>query len=441
MAPAAKKVTARIQKQVIPGVSFVQELDGISEYRLDTNGLRILLIPDHSVPVAGCMVTYLVGSRNEATGYTGSAHLLEHLMFKESKNFNDKNGKPLKWYLETKGGQINASTFFDRTNYYQVMPSSLLEEAIELEADRMRNLILAEKDRGDEMPIVRSEFERGENFPAEALDKQVWATAFQAHPYHHSTIGWRTDIERVSIDRLQQFYDEFYWPENAVLSIAGSFDEAGILVKIKKEFSQHGNAPRTIPDMYTAEPIQEGERHTTVKRSGSNMISLAHKIPEATHADIPALLILSLILSESKTSRLYRSFVDTAKATDASTLCYQLLDPGLFQTFLTLTPTTTHADAEKQLKEEYAAIIKKGVTAIELTHAKRAIRTYLATRRDGPFALLSNLNEDIAAGDWTRFVMLPKALNLVTTADVKRVAARYLIDDHSTAGWFISTDE
>ncbi len=427
------------QKSVVPGISFVQELDGISEYRLESNGLRILLSPDTSVPVAGCMITYHVGSRNEATGYTGATHLLEHLLFKGSTNFNKENHKTAWELLEAKGAHVNASTWFDRTNYYAVFPSELLPDAVALEADRMRNAFLTEEDRSSEMPIVRNEFERGENLPAEALDKQVWATAFQAHPYHTSTIGWRSDIEQVSIERLQQFYNDFYWPNNATVTIAGNFDVRETLALVKKEFGVHPKSPMPFPAMYTDEPKQEGQRRTTVHRAGVNMIAIAHKTPEGNHEDIPALLMLSLILSEDKTSRLYKALVDNAKATDASIYCWQLHDPALFEAFVTLAPKTTHEQAEKIVLAEYEKIIQKGVTTAELARTKRMVRTYFATRRDGPYAFLSSLNEDLATGDWTRFVTLPEALQKVTSKDIQRVAKKYLVKDQSTIGWFINT--
>jgi zinc protease len=434
------KASQKASKEAgIPGITFVQKLDGISEYTLDSSGLRILLVPDHSVPVAGCMVTYHVGSRNEATGFTGATHLLEHLMFKGSENFNKENKKTVWELLESKGALVNATTWFDRTNYYEVAPSEWIGDAIALEADRMRTARITEEDRKSEMPVVRNEFERGENLPAEALDKQIWATAFQAHSYHHPTIGWRSDIEQVPIERLQQFYDDFYWPNNATVTIAGSFDVQEVLTLIKKEFGKHSKSPKQFPPLYTEEPIQEGERRVVVKRAGVNMIAVAHKIPNAHHEDLPALALLSVILYEDKTSRLYRSFVDTAKATDVSVYCYQLHDPALFETFITLSPKTTHAVAEKMLKAEYEKIKEKGVTAGELARAKRGIRTYVASRRDGPYALLSSINEDLATGKWERFVTFPKALDAVTSKDIQRVAKKYLIDDQSTIGWFINT--
>lgn len=432
-------MAAKTIKSPVPGISFVQELEGIKEYTLTSNGLRILLVPDDSVPVAGVMVTYHVGSRNEATGYTGATHLLEHLMFKGSENFDKKKGTGLDHLLESRGAMINATTWFDRTNYYAVVPASSVHLPIEIEADRMRTAKIREEDRKNEMPIVRNEFERGENSPIQALDKDIWSAAFLAHPYHHSTIGWRSDIEGVSIERLNQFYNDFYWPNNATLTVVGSFDEKGVLTLIRKEFGRHPKAPKPFPAMYTEEPAQQGQRRVTVKRAGTNMIGIGHKIPNGLHEDIPALLVLSNVLSGDNTSRLYRAFVDTAKATAVATDCYELRDPGLFLSYIWLAPKTSHTEAEKILMQVYQTIKEKGITAAELTSAKRAVRTSVASKRDGAYALLSSLNEDLATGDWTRFVQLPKAIMKVTAADVKRVANTYLIEDQSTFGQFINT--
>lgn len=413
----------------------------ITEYRLRSNGLRILLVPDTTSPVAGCMVTYHVGSRNEAIGYTGATHLLEHLMFKGSERFNGKLGTSMEHLMESRGAMVNATTWYDRTNYYEVLPKDALPLAIEIEADRMRTAILNEKDRASEMPIVRNEFERGENLPMEALDKQIWAAAFLAHPYHHPTIGWRSDIEGVSIERLKQFYNDFYWPDNATVTIVGNFTEKETLMRIKKEFGRHEKRVGAYPQVYTQEPAQEGERRVRVERAGTPIVSVAHKIPEATHQDIPALLVLATILYDDKSSRLYRAFIDTAQATDVMVLCSQFKDPGLFQTFLTLAPGVLHTEAERLLMEEYRALTTTQVSSLELKRAKQSLRASLASRRDGPYALLSALNEDIATGDWTRFVTLPDALQAVSARDVKRVAQTYFKDQSRVSGWFVNTTE
>ena len=209
------------QKNKYNNFKFIKTSEGIDEFILSKNGLTVLLLEDHAAPVATVMVTYHVGSRNEAIGYTGSTHLLEHLMFKGSKNYNKEKGTAIWTELQSIGAQINATTLNDRTNYFEVVPSEHLEKAIAIEADRMRNAFLRDKDRQPEMTVVRNEFERGENSPFDVLDKNIWATAYQAHPYHHSTIGWRSDIENISTARLKEFYNTYYWPNNATVTIIG----------------------------------------------------------------------------------------------------------------------------------------------------------------------------------------------------------------------------
>ena len=191
------------------GFRFIKESGGIEEYKLDQNGLTVLTLEDHTAPVVTFMVTYHVGSRNEAIGNTGSTHLLEHMMFKGSRNFNKEKGTAIWNELQNIGAQINATTWNDRTNYFEVVPSKHIERAIAIEADRMRFAFLNDEDRQPEMTVVRNEFERGENSPFDVLDKNIWATAYQAHPYHHSTIGWRSDIENIPTKKLQELYNTY----------------------------------------------------------------------------------------------------------------------------------------------------------------------------------------------------------------------------------------
>ncbi len=436
----AKAPMKSVKRMKLPGVTFVREQGGISEYTLDKNGLRILLAPDTTVPVAGVMVTYHVGSRDEATGYTGATHILEHLLFKGSKKFNSKRGNGVSELLEVKGALLNATTWVDRTNYYEVVPKETLSSALALEADRMRHAFIREEDRQSEMTVVRNEMEMHENTAFEAVDTQLWALAFLAHPYHHSTIGWRSDVENVPIERLQKFYNDFYHPDNATLTVVGDFDAQQVLAQVAKEFGAHPRPRTPRPVMYTQEPKQEGERRATIKRADTNnRVGIAHKVPSAQDPDQHALLMLSLVLGDGKTSRLYRALVDTAKATDVSVMNYQLKDPSLLTCHVTPTPATTHAEIESVVKQEYRNIAEKGITVKELAHARQSIRSYVASRRDGPYALLSNLNEEIAVGDWTRFVTVPEALAKVTPRDIQRVAKKYLVDEQSVVVYYIGT--
>src|SRR5580704_3567319 len=184
----------------------ISEVKEVAEYRLD-NGLRVLIAENHSAPVATLLVVYRVGSRNEGVGYTGSTHFLEHMLFKGTGEHNAEKGNGMDDLLTQIGAHWNATTWFDRTSYYEVVPNDFLELCIALEADRMRNLRLRQVDRDSEMSVVRNELERGENHPEEALEKELYAIAFREHPYHHPTIGWRSDVEGVPMERLRQFYD------------------------------------------------------------------------------------------------------------------------------------------------------------------------------------------------------------------------------------------
>ncbi|MBC7368447.1 MAG: insulinase family protein [Undibacterium sp.] len=420
------------------GFTFVKTVGGISEYTLNSNGLTALIFPEHSAPVVTFMVTYRVGSRHEVTGTTGATHLLEHLMFKGSAGFNGEKGNSVKQFLETVGGNFNATTWLDRTNYYAEIGSEHLAGYMAIEADRMRNLLLREDDRRPEMTVVRNEFEQGENDPEQALDKEINAAAFQAHPYHHSTIGWRSDIEKVSIEKLREFYDTFYWPDNATVSLVGDFEPAAGLALVKKFYGAYPRAPKPIPQVYTEEPAQSGPRRVTVRRAGElGVVGLAYKSPPATDPDLPALNVLCSILSSGKTSRFYRALTDKNLTTGVSAGAGYFHDPQLINLYASLAPNITHEQVEKVLLEEVDRIKAGGVTDAEVATALGKIVAATSYKRDGTFAIAGNLNEDIAAGDWTLYYTLDAATRKVTAADVKRVAGRYLDINQSVTGWFV----
>ena len=416
----------------------IKESGGITEYQHNKNGLTVLFLENHNAPVITFMVTYRVGSRNEAIGHTGSTHLLEHLMFKGSEQFNKEKGTAIWNVLQDVGAMINATTWFDRTNYFELLPKEHLPQAVKIEADRMRSAFIRDDDRKSEMTVVRNEFERGENDPWEALDKNIWATAYQAHPYHHSTIGWRSDIENVPTERLKEFYDTFYWPNNATVTVIGDFDKAKTLVLLDQKFGSISRSPHTIPEMYTTEPIQEGPRRITVKRAGEMpIIGIAHKIPEGTNKDIYALQILGRILGYGKTSRFYKRFIDTGLAADVNVWSYPLHDNGLFITYLFIAGDDSCEDVEKEILDEYAKIISDGVDVEELQRAKSQINAQTAFTRDGTYSVASNLNEAIALGDWTYYTTFLKKVENVSIDDIRRVANTYLKEDQSTTGFFI----
>ncbi|RPI85218.1 MAG: insulinase family protein, partial [Planctomycetaceae bacterium] len=238
------------------GLSRVGTVEGITEYRLD-NGLQLLLLPDDSKPTVTVNITYFVGSRHEGYGEAGMAHLLEHMLFKGTPSHPN-----IPAVLKERGGDYNGTTWVDRTNYYETLPASdeNLEFALRLEADRMLNSHVAEADLKSEMTVVRNEFEAGENSPHSILVQRMMASAFEWHNYGKSTIGNRSDIERVPIRKLQEFYRRFYQPDNALLIVAGKFAQDRALELVAKYFGGLESSPESRSTTYTEEPTQDGER-------------------------------------------------------------------------------------------------------------------------------------------------------------------------------------
>jgi zinc protease len=421
-----------------PGFTLIRSLGGIEEYRLESNGLTVLISTDHSAPVVTFEVTYQVGSRNEVTGTTGATHILEHLMFKGSEAFNDAKGNSIKQYLERVGGQFNASTSFDRTNYFATVGRENLESYVAIEADRMRHLWLHESDRQSEMTVVRNEFERGKNDPENVLVEEVNSAAYVALPYHHPVIGWRSDIEHAPIAKLREFYDTFYWPNNSVVTLVGDVEAATALALVRKYYGNYPRSPAPIPAIYTEEPAQSGERRVQVKRPGEvGTVIVAHKIPNGRDADQAALDMLDAVLTSGKNARLYKALVDQGLALSAGAGADLRHDLSLHTIFAALTPGTSHDVVEKALWVEINKIKSDGVTAAEVARVKQQYIAEDAYKRDGTAAIASELSEWIGIGDWTLYVTFPQKIQQVTPADVQRVAKQYFNPDQSITGWFV----
>src|SRR5438445_1504299 len=277
LVPAANAGPAKATK--------VRSVEGITEYKL-ANGLQVLLFPDQTQSTLTVNVTYLVGSRHEGYGETGMADLLEHMMFKGSP----RHRNVLKIVGE-RGGQLNGSTWLDRTNYYETLPASQenLDWTLDLEADRMRNASISADDLKTEFSVVRNEFEMGENNPDGILDERVVSAAFLWHNYGKDTIGSRADIERVPANTLHAFYDKYYQPDNAVLVVSGKFDEATALASVEKFFGPITKPTRQLAATYTTEPVQDGERTVVLRRNGDvNVVALAYHTVAGPSDDFPA---------------------------------------------------------------------------------------------------------------------------------------------------------
>lgn len=414
---------------------YLRTVDGIQEYELAANGLKVLLMEDHSAPVATVMVTYLVGSRHETGEFRGGAHLLEHMMFKGTPTYNKARGTTIAAILQKTGAILNASTWKDGTNYFETLPSDKLEQALEIEADRMRNSLMLEQDLKFEMPVVQSEFDRMENSPLAALDNAVWGTAFEKHVYHFPIIGIRKDIEKMPIQSLKKFYDTYYWPDNAVLALIGDFDKDKMIDFVHQKFSKIPRSQAAKPQPEIEEPLQTQTKRVSIEREDQiEAMDIAFKVPPARHPDTITLDVLSFILSRGKTSRLYRTLVDQGLAVDVFLDHAKSHDPGLFTTEVLLTPQARHEDIERIVLAIYDQLKTEGVSEPELIRAKNQLHAEVAYSRDGSYSMADQLSRAIAAGDWTLFSEYLNKLEKVTAEDIRRAAQTYLRQESMTVG-------
>ena len=422
--------------------SFVKEAGGIEEYRLDANGMQVLLMQEAAAPVACFMVTYRVGSRNERTGLTGATHMLEHLMFKGTERFNAREGTSIFHTLQRVGARVNATTWFDRTNYYELLPKEHLPMAVEIEADRMRGAFIDPADVESERTVILNEYDQGQNDPFRNLYHAVWASAFVAHPYHHPTIGWRPDIETASPEDLRGFYDTFYWPQNATATVIGDVEREEALDVVAEHFggiaagpSENGSA---APESITREPEQRGERRVTVRQQGQlGAVLMGYKAPPGLEEDADALSVLARILASGKGSRCFRRLTDRGLTAEIFAMSPRLRDPGLFSLFAFLAPERTHDEVEEALGDVVQQVKDEGVTEEEVARAKRQLKAQEAFGRDGSFSVAAQLNEAIAAGDWTLYAQFMDRIERVTPEAVHRAAQQYLERDQRTVGRYV----
>src|SRR5215212_3867107 len=288
----------------------VTSVEGITEYRLD-NGLRVLLYRDSSRPTVTVNMTVLVGSRHEGYGEAGMAHLLEHMLFKGTPNHPG-----IFQLLSQRGAQFNGSTWLDRTNYFETLPANddNLDFMISMEADRLINSPVKAEELASEFTVVRNEFERGENSPQRVLSERITSAAYDWHNYGRSTIGNRSDIERVPVDALRRFYKRYYQPDNAVVVVAGRFDEPKVLALVEKHFGAIPRPERKLEQTYTQEPAQDGEREVTLRRVGDvPLVGMAFHVPAGPDVEFAAVDVLADVLTQQPSGPLFKALVETKK--------------------------------------------------------------------------------------------------------------------------------
>ncbi len=413
----------------------VAVVEGVTEHRLP-NGLRVLLVPDASKPTVTVVVTYLAGSRHEGYGETGMAHLLEHMLFKGTQR------RPkLLAELQAHGAAFNATTSFDRTNYYETLPASdeNLAFALALEADRMVSARLDARELESEFSVVRNELEIGENDVAGLLEERIERAAYLWHGYGRSVIGARSDVEGVPIERLREFYRRYYQPDDAVLTIAGRFEPARALALVGEHFAPIPRPARTLPPTHTTEPAQDGERSVILRRTGDvAMVGLAYHAVAGADAAFPAAEALADALARQPTGRLYRALVETGWATEVSAEIESLAEPGTLRVFAKVAPGRSPERARERLVREVeaaaAAITDRDV---ERFRNRRCKEHALVQARSETLAL--ELSEWIAAGDWRLFFVHRDRTERLRAADVRAFAAAHLKAENRTVGMFLPT--
>jgi zinc protease len=418
------------------GVERVTSVEGITEYRLP-NGLRVLLFPDPSKPTITVNIIYLVGSKHENYGETGMAHLLEHMLFKGTSRHPNVPKE-----LQDHGSRPNGTTWYDRTNYFETFQATdaNLEWAIDLEADRMVNSFVAKKDLDSEMTVVRNEFERGENSPLRVLEERVLSTAYLWHNYGKSTIGARSDIEGVPIERLQAFYRNHYQPDNAVLTVAGKIDETKTLGLITRFFGPIPRPQRDLQTTYTAEPVQDGERSVTLRRVGETQgVTVAYHIPAGSHADFAAVNLAAEILGDSPSGRLYKALVEPKKAARVNSDTYQLRDPGVALFSAEVRKESSIEEARDTLLATIDAVGSTPFTTEEVERARARVLKNIELLLNSSDRVGLQLAGWAGMGDWRLLFLNRDRVKQVSAADVQRVAAYYFKPANRTVGLFIPT--
>jgi zinc protease len=401
----------------------------IKAFQLD-NGLEVLILEDHAVPLVTVQVWYRVGSRNERPGITGISHFLEHVMFKGTPKYGPGMYSQL---IQRYGGTQNAFTSYDTTAYYSVLPAARLELALELEADRMTNLLLDPGEIKAEREVVKEERRLRENTPTGPMYEELGALAFKAHPYHWPTIGWMTDIEAITREDLLAHYKTYYIPNNAALIIVGDVDTTQTLEAVRRHFGSTPKGPTPLP-VRPPEPPQLGEHRAEIPRPTALVaLAIAYHIPAFDHVDALPLEVLSQILSQGQSSRLYRELVYQRQiATSISSDADLRVDPGLFTIVSMVQAGKMPSEVEAAIYEQLDQVTEESIADRELQKAINQAQSGFVFRQDsiqqqgftiGFFHMLQSykvINEYI------------ERLRRVTKQDVARVARTYLTKTNRT---------
>ena len=403
------------------------------------NGLKVLLVEEPKAPVVTVQVWYKVGSRNERVGKTGLSHMLEHMMFKGTPTIGPKQFDLL---VTRNGGQDNAETASDYTAYHEDFAADRVELGLELEADRMAHLSVAEQEFVPEHQVVLEERRlRIEDQPASLLSETMRATAFLAHSYRWPTIGWLSDMQAYTRDDVLDWYRTYYAPNNAILVVVGAIKKDALLPRIQALF---GGIPRRPdpPKLITQEPPQFGERRVYLRKEAELPIYFAvFHVPNLTHPDSFALQVLAYILGGGESARFYQKVVYELQLASYAGADYNPVhvDPHLFGFNAGPLPGKTVEEIEPVLYAEVERLIKEPIPDRELQKAKNQIESEFVFAQDSVHRLAALLGRYEAVANWKLLDGFLEGVRKVTAADVQRVAKQYLVQENRTVAILIPT--
>jgi len=423
-----------------PTLKKIKTVGDITEYTLTSNGLRVLYQNRTGSHIVTSNIVYLIGSRDEAPGETGIAHMLEHMLFKSTRHDIARKEVSGAMHFERQtGAVVNANTWKDRTTYYFAYPREHFDHALRIEAERMRDIILTDKEFQPERTNVLSEFDMYAGDEQFSLSVDMVGAAFMSHPYGHETIGYRNDIASYTVETLTKYYDQYYRPNNATLTIVGDIDEKEMKRGVLTHFGKLERGPELPRRDFPLEHTQEGIRTITITReSQKNILAIGLK-----HAGFPSIswhetMVVFDLLGGGKDSILHRKLIDGGKALSINTALDPSKDPNLGIIFITLAPKIDHDTILKEVVRIINNLTKKDIAPyLKKTIAKTLTNESIG--RENSLSITAELVEYVSAGKWESFYDTEKILKGITPERIHAHIHELFADNRMTIGYFKGT--
>lgn len=408
-----------------------------TEYDLP-NGLHVILHEDHTIPTVAISVLYHVGSKNEDPTRTGFAHFFEHLLFEGSENI--ERGEYMK-LVQNNGGVINANTSFDRTFYFETLPSNKLEQGMWMESERMLHAKIDDIGLETQRKVVKEEKkQRYENTPYGRLLEQIFKNSYTVHPYQWTPIGEAQYIDQAKLPEFMDFYKTFYVPDNATLSVGGDINITQAKAWIEKYFGTIPRGSKPIVRPTIKEPVQTAEKRVTFyDKVQLPAVVFAYHAPSQGTADAYALEMLGQILSEGKSSRLQKQVVDKQqKAVAAGAFSLPSEDPGMTMMYGIGNMGIKPEELEKAMNDEIENIVNNPVSADELQKCKNQIENQFISQNQRVLGIVENLaNYHVYFGNTNLINTELDRYMKVTVADMQAVAKKYFTKNNRLVLYYL----